>query len=189
MRRNTFLKTFLVAGTVLTAPLNLLAKLKSRTTKGIKVLAGKDRFDKPITIFESDTFYTKVSGKDTDGDLYVFESTRLTEGGPALHLHYEQDELWYILQGEFLFQVGEENFTAKAGDTVFGPRNVPHAFAKVGDGEAKLLIVFQPAGKMEELFLKISEGVRKNMTKDEQLAFEEKHRIKVLGPALRQEKR
>ena len=170
----------------MTAPLALLAnqKFKKRVGKGIRVAAGKDRFEKPISLFEGDTFYTKVSTKDTDGDVYVFESTRLKEGGPSYHLHFEQDEFWYVLQGEFLFKVGEETFTGKAGDTVFGPRKVPHAFAKVGEGEGKLLMFFQPAGKMEEMFRKISEGVTKDMTEEQQDKFREEHGIKRVGPPL-----
>lgn len=191
MKRNVFLKKCLAVGTVFLSPFAALSKFspKGRVEKGIRVDAGKDRFDKPISLFGGDTFYTKVSTKDTDGDLYVYESTRLKEGGPALHLHYEQDELWFILQGEFLFKVGEETFTAKAGDTVFGPRNVPHAFAKVGQGEARLLITFQPAGKMEDFFHKISEGATRNMTDEQQEKFREEHRVRVVGPPLRQEKK
>jgi mannose-6-phosphate isomerase-like protein (cupin superfamily) len=148
------------------------------------VASGKDRSDKSISLFEGDTFFTKVSAKDTNGDVYVFESTRLKEGGPSYHLHYEQDEFWYVLQGEFLFNVGEETFTAKAGDTVFGPRMVPHAFAKVGEGDSKLLMFFQPAGKMEEMFKKISEGFTKNMSEEEQDKFRHEHGTKRVGPPL-----
>jgi len=187
MKRILFLKISLATVTSLAAPFAAMAKYtrKKRTAKVIKVDSGKDRFDKPISLFEGDTFYTKVSMTDTDGDVYVFESTRVKEGGPALHLHYEQDEFWYILSGEFLFKVGEQTFTAKAGDTIFGPRNVPHAFAKVGKGEAKLLMFFQPAGKMEIMFKKISEGATKNMTTDEEKnKFFEEHGLKRLGPPL-----
>lgn len=169
MNRNSFLKVSLTASALLTAPFASTAKAntKKRIDKGIKVDAGKDRLDEPISLFEGDTFYTKVSSKDTDGDMYVYESTRVKEGGPAIHFHYDQDDFWYILKGKFLFKVGEQTFTAKAGDTVFGPRKVPHAFSKVGKGKAKLLMLFQPAGKMEEMFNKISEGVTKNMSEEE----------------------
>src|SRR3954468_6163088 len=127
MNRNSFLKLGLAAGTFLAAPITLMAKpfKKNRVGKGIKVDAGNDRSGKPISLFEGDTFYTKVSTADTEGDVYVFESTRVKEGGPSFHLHYAQDEFWYVLKGEFLFKVGEESFNAKAGDSVFGPRNVP----------------------------------------------------------------
>lgn len=186
MNRNSFLNLCLTAGAFLATPFWTLAKISDnkRINKGLKVDAGKDRGDKPISLFEGDTFYTKVAAKDSDGDVFVFESTRIKEGGPSFHLHYDQDEFWYIVKGEFLFKVGEESFTAKAGDTVFGPRNVPHAFAKVGEGEAKLLMFYQPAGKMEDMFKKISEGVTKNMTEEEQNKFRHEHGIKKVGPAL-----
>jgi mannose-6-phosphate isomerase-like protein (cupin superfamily) len=186
MNRNSFLKVSLTVGAYLTAPCSASAKISSnkRVAKGLKVDAGKDRHDKPISLFEGDTFHTKVATTDSDGDVYVFESTRIKEGGPSFHFHYDQDEFWYVVKGEFLFKVGEESFTAKAGDTVFGPRKVPHAFAKVGEGEAKLLMFYQPAGKMEEMFKKISEGATKNMTEEEQNKFRHEHGIKKVGPAL-----
>ena len=186
MKRNAFLKTCLAAGSILSVPLAAFGRLtyKSRVNKAIKVDAGKDRFSKPISLFEGDTFYTKISTEDTDGDVYVFESTRIKEGGPSFHYHYSQDEFWYVLKGKFLFKVGDQEFTAKEGDTVFGPRMVPHAFAKTGKGEGKLLMFFQPAGKMEAMFKKISEGVAKNMTEEEQDKFREEHGIKRVGPPL-----
>lgn len=186
MKRNSFLKVFLSAGAFITAPFASIANInnKKRVDKGFKVDAGKDRMDKPLSLFEGDTFYTKVSTTDSDGDIYAFESRRVKEGGPSFHLHYDQDEFWYILSGEFLFKVGEETFAAKAGDTVFGPRQVPHAFSKTGEGEAKLLMFFQPAGKMEEMFRKIGEGVTKNMNEEEQDKFRHEHGIKRIGPPL-----
>jgi mannose-6-phosphate isomerase-like protein (cupin superfamily) len=187
MKRNSFLKASFAIGIFLTAPFAVIAKInsKKRIDKGIKVVSGKDRFEKPISLFEGDTFYTKISTLDTDGDVYVFESTRVKEGGPSLHLHYEQDEFWYILKGQFLFKVGEETFMAKTGDTVFGPRQVPHAFAKVGEGEAKLLMFFQPAGKMEKMFKDISEGANKNVKTDEEKdKFFHEYGLKRVGPPL-----
>ncbi|MDQ4140787.1 MAG: cupin domain-containing protein [Bacteroidota bacterium] len=186
MNRNSFLKASLAVTGFITAPFVAVARhYKERTDKGITVKAGKDRFNKPISLFEGDSFFTKVSTKDSNGDVYVFETTREKEGGPSFHLHYDQDEFWYIIKGEFLFKVGEETFTARAGDTVFGPRKVPHAFSKVGKGEARILMFFQPAGKMEEMFKKISEGVTKNMTEEEMNKFRHEHGIKKVGPALK----
>lgn len=131
----------------------------------------------------------KVSSKDTNGDLYVFESSRVKEGGPALHTHFDQDEMWYVLEGEFLIKVGEVTHQAKAGDSVFGPRNVPHCFAKVGPGEGRLLMTFQPAGKMEEFFQKVSDGALKTMGEAEQDKFREEHGFKRVGPPIKQLKK
>ena len=165
------------------APIHLMAKM-ARAGKGILVKSGKDRFDKPQILFGSDTFYNKVSTKDTDGDLFIFESTRITEGGPPLHYHYSQDEWWYILSGEFLIKVGDELYTAKAGDSVFGPRGVPHTFAKIGEGEGKLLMLFQPAGKMEEFFTAVAEGRVGKMTDEEKDKFRKEHGFVHMGPPL-----
>ena len=189
MNRNTFLKACVAAGTFLSYPSAAMAEIKrKRISKGIRVSAGKDRFHKPISLFEGDTFYTKVSTKDTDGDLYIFESTRDKKGGPPLHYHYEQDEWWYILEGEFLFKVGEEIFTAKAGDSIFGPRMIPHAFAKTSEGPGRLLMAFQPAGKMEEHFKAVSEGIYSKLTDEEKRKFRQKNGFEVVGPALTYDK-
>ncbi|KAA9038373.1 cupin domain-containing protein [Ginsengibacter hankyongi] len=186
MKRSSFFKLFLAAGSVVSSPFSSFAKKDiKRVGKGFKVDAGKDRFDKSISLFEGDTFYTKVATEDTDGDIFVFESSRLKEGGPGLHFHFDQDEWWYVLQGEFLIKVGETTYRAKAGDSVFGPRKIAHAFAKVGEGEGKLLMFFQPAGKMEDFFKKISEGVTKSMSEEEKDKFWGDHGIKRVGPPLK----
>jgi mannose-6-phosphate isomerase-like protein (cupin superfamily) len=186
MKRQTFLHKIATASVLLASPFHAIARLHAfqRITKALKVDAGKDRHGKPISLFEGDTFYTKVSSKDSDSDVYVFESVRFKEGGPSYHYHYTQDEFWYVLKGEFLFKVGDEEFRAKAGDTVFGPRMVPHTFSKIGEGEARLLMFFQPAGKMEEMFQKISTGITKGMTEEQQEQFRHEHGLKKVGPAL-----
>ena len=189
MKRNSFIKLFLAAGTFVAAPFSVEAKTKRRIGKGFKVDAGKDRFDKSISLFEGDTFSTKVSTKDTDGDIYMFESTRIKKGGPALHFHYNQDEWWYVLSGEFLIKIGDETYTAKAGDSVFGPRMIPHAFAKINEGEGRLLMFFQPAGKMEEWFQLVSKGIKKGLSDIELNAKRKEYGFEHIGPALTYEKK
>jgi len=191
MKRLSFLESCLAAGAFITLPVKLLAGAldRLRTSAPFIVSAGEDRSGKPITLMEGDTFYTKVSSKDTDGDLFVFESTRIKEGGPSHHYHFAQDEWWYVLEGEFLIKVGEVTHKCKAGDSVYGPRMVPHSFAKVGQGVGKLLMYFQPAGKMEEFFTKVSRGVAKGMSEAEQDALREAHGFKRVGPPITYEKK
>ena len=132
MKRNKFLQMGIAAAAIVMMPFGAFAKTikKFREGKGFKVDGGKDRVNKSISLFDGDTFDCKVATNDTAGDIYVFESTRVKEGGPAHHVHFEQDEWWYVLEGEFIFKVGETMYSGKKGDSVFGPRMVPHSFAK-----------------------------------------------------------
>jgi hypothetical protein len=78
MTRNSFVKLLLTLGSTIVAPFVLTAKsLKNfRIKKGSKVDAGKDPNEESISLHEGDVFFCKLSTNDTDGDLYIFESTR-----------------------------------------------------------------------------------------------------------------
>jgi len=187
MKRKHFINGISLIAAALTIPLNnIAASFKQlREKKGFKVDSGKDRSEKPMQLFEGDTFYTKVSTVDTDGDLYVYESTRVKKGGPNLHMHPDQDEWWYIIEGEFKIKVGDQLFEVKAGDSVFGPKGVPHTFTKVGDeGVGRMLTTFQPAGKMEACFEALSKGAMKGKTETEQDEFRRQHGFIRVGPPL-----
>ena len=186
MERRTFVQLATALGAWLLAPFAGWARRTpwDRTTEGFVVGRGKARTGNGISLFEGDTFYTKVSTKDTNGDIYMFESNRVKKGGPPLHYHHTQDEWWYVLEGEFLFKVGEATYTVGPGDSVFGPRMVPHAFAKINEGAARLLMFFQPAGKMEEHFTMTSEGKFANLSDAERNAVRERNGVTVVGPAL-----
>jgi quercetin dioxygenase-like cupin family protein len=186
MKRSAFITATLSALAGITAPILATARrlVHSDAGKGFVVLANKDRHDKPMSLFEGDKFYTKISADDTNGNLYVLESTRDKQGGPPLHLHPEQDEWWYVMEGEFLIKVGDQLYNAKPGDSVFGPRNVPHTFAKVNDGNARIMIVFQPAGKMEANFRGVSDGLTKGMTVEQRNEYSKTHGVIVVGPPL-----
>jgi mannose-6-phosphate isomerase-like protein (cupin superfamily) len=121
-----------------------------RPQKAIMVAAGSDRFDGAMDI-AGWRFECKLSGRDTNGDHCIYETVRSVKGGPPLHIHRDQDEWFFVRNGEFLFRVGDESFQLRPGDTLFGPRGVPHAFAALTESSA-LIVTFQPAGAIEELF-------------------------------------
>ena len=66
--------------------------------------------------------------------------------GSPLHTHRSEDEYSYILEGQIGLQLGDETLFAKAGDLVFKPRGIPHAFWNAGDEPARLLEIISPAG-------------------------------------------
>ena len=94
------------------------------------------------------TIAFKVSMPNPDGP-FILENTFHAKGGPARHLHYDQDEWFYALEGEFLFEVGTERFRLLPGDSLMAPRRVPHVWAFVGEARGRILVSFFPAGKME----------------------------------------
>ena len=142
----------LSAVTAALSGLALPARLRAlQPTAGIKVTAGQDRFGKARQIGVSSTTF-KIAAADTAGALFVMEQANSVRGGPPRHLHHEQDELWYVLAGEYVVEVGSERHLLKSGDCILGPRRVPHAWAFVGDSPGRLLIAFTPAGKMQENF-------------------------------------
>jgi mannose-6-phosphate isomerase-like protein (cupin superfamily) len=62
----------------------------------------------------------------------------------GLHVHLEDDEAWYVLEGTLGFRVGEERVTAAAGSAVVVPKGTPHTYWNEGPGEARYLIVMAP---------------------------------------------
>jgi mannose-6-phosphate isomerase-like protein (cupin superfamily) len=62
-----------------------------------------------------------------------------------LHVHHEDDEAWYVLEGTLSFRVGDREVTAPAGAAVFGPRGLPHTYWNPGPGPARYLLVMAPA--------------------------------------------
>ena len=146
------------------------------------VTAGNDRFCKPF-LFDGGYFQCKVSGADTDGRLCIYETVRKERGGPRLHYHQSQDEWFFVRQGEFLFQIGDDKFRLRAGDSIFAPRKVPHAFANVSD-DAALILVYQPAGTMERFFADGSQLLLTNPSPHEWQALCQLHGIENVGPKL-----
>ncbi|HET9487453.1 MAG TPA: cupin domain-containing protein [Chryseosolibacter sp.] len=185
-RRNFFLSTLIAL------PVTGFAKLKAtivaRAKKGFRVSSGEARFGtrykmKGVTLNVLDI---KISGKDTENDLAVFEQTGLTpNGGPPLHVHPYQDEWFYIVEGAYVFQVGEDKYAMKKGDTIFLPRNVPHAFVQLTD-KGKMIVSYLPAGKMESFFA-LTDAWTSPATKEEiEKAFSD-HDMKIVGPPLKAE--
>jgi mannose-6-phosphate isomerase-like protein (cupin superfamily) len=87
----------------------------------------------------------KATAEQTDGRYALVEILAPDGYGSVVHVHHQEDEGFYILEGEMTFYVGEQTIKARPGSFLFGPKDVPHAFT-VDSGPAKLLFVFSPAG-------------------------------------------
>jgi mannose-6-phosphate isomerase-like protein (cupin superfamily) len=148
------------------------------------VPAGRDRFRGRREIRLTRTLIDiKVSTLDTDGALSVAEITSLQRGGPARHLHREQDEWFYVLEGEYAIEVGEERYEPGPGDSVFAPRKVAHVWAHVGEGSGKLIAALQPAGEIEAFFEDLAK-LGSGPEREELQGVFGSHGMELVGPPL-----
>ena len=85
-------------------------------------------------------------GEQTGGAYGLIETTNEPSTGVPLHVHEREDETWFVLEGEYTFEVGGQTFRAGLGDYVFGPRHVPHSYANRTEAVARALIMVTPAG-------------------------------------------
>jgi quercetin dioxygenase-like cupin family protein len=123
----------------------------SAPAKAARVGHGEDRLGERHTIGVSTTDF-KVLTQDSAGSVFIMEHTSQKKGGPPRHLHHNEDEWWYVIDGEYIVEIGSDRFQLKPGDSILGPRDLPHAWAFVSDTPGRLLIAFAPANKMETFF-------------------------------------
>jgi quercetin dioxygenase-like cupin family protein len=151
--------------------------------QGARIPAGGDRFRQRRKVFGSMWIDRKVSASDTDGDLFVIENTNDAKGWPPRHLHHEQEEWFYVVDGEYVAEVGDERYRLGPGDSVFAPRGVPHVWAHVGEGTGRMLVAFRPAGRMEAFFDAMSR-VTGSPSREELHGLFHSHGMEIAGPPL-----
>ena len=156
---------------------------------GFSVGAGKDRFNEGFT-HDGTRIDCKVSGKDTGGAMCVLE---VNNTGWARHVNRDQDEWIYVVDGEVELEIAKKRFRLGAGESMFIPRNVEHAWGGV---PAKIINTYQPAGKIEEFFQAIAkykglptrkQAIEKSYTTEQRdglIRIFEAHDMTVTGPPL-----
>ncbi len=99
-----------------------------------------------------------ISGRDTSGTFSLIHGYEIKGLEPPPHIHNNEDESFYLLNGEINYTVGNELFKARKGDWVFLPRKILHSF-QVQTDEAEVLIHLSPGG-FEDYFREMSEPAR-----------------------------
>lgn len=87
----------------------------------------------------------KASTESTAGRVAVIEHLAPRGSGSPLHVHRNEDEWFYVCDGELTFWVGGQVIVAPVGSFVYGPRDIPHTFL-VSSEQARFLLVTEPAG-------------------------------------------
>ena len=163
------------------------------TASGVIILGpGEGR-----TIPGTDAITLIATAEETGGSIGVFEETTSPGDGPPRHVHYGSDELFYLLEGEFLVLVGERQESVSAGTYAFVPRGTVHAYKVIGTERGRLLSAFIPGGQEGafEEFVKLrpeGEEVNRSERRSRSVAqinkmfaeINEKYDAEAVGPPL-----
>ena len=109
-------------------------------------------------VFGEATILIRASAETTGGAFTLFEEVPPLADTP-LHVHENEDELFYVLEGEHVFQVGAAEFQAGPGGVVFAPRGVPHSQRRVVPRSGRVLVLTSPAG-FEGFFRELADADR-----------------------------
>jgi quercetin dioxygenase-like cupin family protein len=120
----------------------------------------------------------------TGGRLTLLEHLADPGYGPPLHMHALEDEMFHILAGRFLVQLGDSRTELGAGESAWLPRGVPHTWKCVGDSPGRFLFAVTPSGF--EHFFRLIHEERLEMPRDEARlsAMTERFGLSFVGPPL-----
>jgi mannose-6-phosphate isomerase-like protein (cupin superfamily) len=89
----------------------------------------------------------RLRREETDGQVGVIE--QVVPGGfpgPALHVHPDFDEIFYVIEGSLGFRIGDRAYTAGPGTVAFVPRGTSHTVANTDQEPARSLMLVIPGG-------------------------------------------
>ena len=157
----------------------------SATPVRSSIVAARDgRTPAPLNIVGEETL-VKVSAEDSDGMLAFFHLVAPPMSGPPRHVHTREDELFYILEGELVFELDGERHTVREGDTVYLRRGVVHTYQNFTSSDARLLIATTP-GAFCNLFVELSAATPPGSLPAFELidAIATKYGITTVGPPM-----
>jgi len=123
-------------------------------TKPYRVASGEGLAD---VWWKSGRVTVKVAGAETGDAFAQIEVADPRGGGTPVHVHHNEDETFYVLEGEVTVLVGDERFDLVAGDFLFAPRDIPHAYV-VRSERSRMISTISPAG-IEQLFVSLGTPV------------------------------
>jgi quercetin dioxygenase-like cupin family protein len=125
----------------------------------------------------------KMLGGETAESVMMFEEDAPSGTVTPMHLHYDSDEVTYVLSGEFTFKIGDEVTVGGPGTCAFMPRGVPHAWKNTGLETGRALFIYTPAGA-GKFFEDMSQMQRalSSMNDDEITALFQNYRSEIVGP-------
>ncbi len=103
-----------------------------------------------------DVYADLASGEQTDGGYYLVHAIVPPGGGPPAHIHTREEEAFYVIRGEVMFEVDGKTISAPAGTFLNVPKGAKHQFHNGSGSDAEMIFWFAPAG-IEGLFRELGE--------------------------------
>jgi quercetin dioxygenase-like cupin family protein len=121
----------------------------------------------------------------TGAALTSIETTNAPGFGPPLHRHRET-EVFYVLEGRYLFEIDGRRFVADTGDAVIAPGGCAHTFVNITDAPARQFIQILPGLDAAAFFLGLGDVMANGNLDPEKLnAFGKRWHVEFLGPPLK----
>ncbi len=157
------------------------------STLPVVLAADEGRTAAPLNIV-GETTLVKIAPADSEGRYAVFHLVAPPMSGPPLHVHTREDEFFYVLDGELVFEVDGVRHTVREGGSVGLMRGTPHRYQNFTDRDARLLIVTTP-GDFSNFFEELSAITPAGGLPDREKAvvLDAKYGITTLGPPMMSE--
>ena len=135
-----------------------------------------------------DAYRFLITGEESGGQYTILEALVPPGGGPPPHLHHNENETFYVIEGEVTFQIGDDRTTVGAGTFVNLPIGQPHAFKNESERNVRMIMTLSPAG-FEHFFTEVGvefEGELPPPPSEEEIqrlvAAAPKYGIEFVGP-------
>jgi quercetin dioxygenase-like cupin family protein len=125
----------------------------------------------------------KVTNEDSAGACSLFELVARLQAGPPRHIHHREDEWYYVLAGEFLFEVGGVRHTLPVGGSIWAPRDIPHVWANTSTTKGRVILMCQPGG-FENFFDAFVKGMIDKLSPAQMEQIHARYGMEMLGPPL-----
>ncbi len=159
-------------------------KSSGESRPAFSLRAGGSRLGQRLDVI-GDQIDVLVTSKDSEGKMAAFATFTDPNTGPPLHSHSQEDEFFYVLDGEMEFEVDGRQLVLSGGDCALSPRDTAHTFRNIGQRRARMVVVAFPGG-MDQFLAELAAAVPSGIepTSERILPPARKFGIRFLGPPL-----
>lgn len=124
----------------------------------------------------------KADASTTGAGFTLLEADEPPDFGPPMHIHDDAGEAFYVLEGEYIVFLGEDEHRCPPGSFIYIPAGVEHGF-RVGGSQSRKLNIYVPAA-MEGYFeaLAAAAATGRQLTAEELSSLAAGNAMRVTGP-------